>query len=180
MPHLAIVATVLLPTACAWSAASTSVMPRMRTTQSSSSLRMMADEDGGGLSDLFAQSLKQQKKEDDAKKKEEKGKIRLGPNLDLANRPQNFFRGLAERDERLEREGLPDGVERATLVSDYERNLWIIGLSLIAAVVAAKFGYSAYETNAYQAAVDNDNNQLVRCLDMAFSFSEKNICRLKY
>ena len=140
--------------------------------------RMQADEDS--LADLFGQALKQQKKEDTERKQEERRndqrKIRPGPRLDLENRPQNFFRGLAERDERLAQQ--PD-LERATLMSNEDAKVWIGGIALIAAVVGANVAYSAFEEQAYQAAVDDGNYALVRCLDTAFSFSEKNICRLK-
>ena len=152
--------------------------PRRAAVARSRGPLMQSDGGGeGGLTDLFSASLKQQKKEDAAAKKEQQRKVRPGPRLDLENRPQNFFRGLAERDERLAE--MPD-LERAELMSDDDKKIWLGGFALIALVVGANVAYGSYEEQAYRTAFDEGNTALVRCLDTAFSFSEKNICRMKY
>ena len=51
----------------------------------------------------FKQRAREEKKVDKAEKDKKAAKNRIGPRLDLANRPQNFFRGIAERDAALER-----------------------------------------------------------------------------
>jgi hypothetical protein len=136
----------------------------------------------------FAAQLKQQK-EQEAKEKKAKAaqerkarpRNRLGADLDLGNRPQNFFRGIAERDANLQRaRDNGDTFEQAGLMDESDKQIWIGGLALIAAFFLANWGFSTLEQQQYQDAVDSKNYELVQCLDTAFSFSEKNICKLKY
>eukprot|EP00316_Scyphosphaera_apsteinii_P024914 CAMPEP_0119306352 /NCGR_PEP_ID=MMETSP1333-20130426/7136_1 /TAXON_ID=418940 /ORGANISM="Scyphosphaera apsteinii, Strain RCC1455" /LENGTH=141 /DNA_ID=CAMNT_0007309631 /DNA_START=213 /DNA_END=638 /DNA_ORIENTATION=+ len=135
------------------------------------------------LNAAFAAQVKKDSKANklEAEKKQNDSKNRLGPRLDLTNRPQNFFKGLAERDEKRERDreqGLE--YESAPLMSESDRNIWIGGFALAAALFVSSNAFTALDQQAYQSAVDNNNYALTNCLDMAFSNSEKNICRIKF
>jgi len=152
------------------------------------------DGKGFDLNSAFADALKQQTGTDkprEAKKrveaqqaataKKQKPRNRPGTPLDLANRPSNFFRGMAERDERLDRLRA-DGVEleRAPLIDPDDYVTWIVGILAIIAFFAAGPIYDVLDKQGYQQAVDAENWDLVRCLDSAFSNSEKLICKTKF
>tara|TARA_B110001452_G_scaffold155725_1_gene129614 strand:+ start:121 stop:729 length:609 start_codon:yes stop_codon:yes gene_type:complete len=161
--------------------------------------RAVMAEDGGGGFDLnaaFAQQLKKStgtdspreaKKRTDrlaaAEKRSKEPKNRPGTRLDLANKPQNFFRGLAERDEEAQRRAA-DGaeLEEADLLDADDAKIFAIGFVLIAVFFAFATGFipDKLDQQAYQKAIDTDNLDLRKCLDYAYSFSEKNICKFKY
>lgn len=186
---------------------------------------LMEDEKGFDLNAAFAARLKettgtdapkQAKRRADAQQAAEakrKGpKNRRGPNLDLANKPQNFFRGLAERDERFKDtqarrrdEGLGE-LEEADLLDAEDAQIFLAGFALFAVLLAVGPVSSYFEQQGYQEAchqprpsaptgsprvttglepprpqaVDSGNLALQKCLDYAYSFSEKNICKIKY
>ena len=156
-------------------------------------------EDGGGGFDLnaaFASQLKKStgtdapreaKKRTDrqreAEKRSKQPKNRPGTRLDLANKPQNFFRGLAERDEVAKRraeEGA--GLEEADLLDAEDARIFAIGFVLIAVFFAFATGFvpDQLDQQAYQKAVDTNNLDLQKCLNYAYGFSEKNVCKFKY
>lgn len=114
--------------------------------------------------------------QDAAEAKKNAPKNRLGARLDLGNKPQNFFRGLADRDEA----STVSADEDADLMSESDKTIFLIGFGLLAALLLGTKGISAFDQQQYDNAMVDKNFDLVRCLDYAFSGSEKLICRLKY
>uniref|UniRef100_A0A7S3FM35 Uncharacterized protein n=1 Tax=Haptolina ericina TaxID=156174 RepID=A0A7S3FM35_9EUKA len=120
-----------------------------------------------------------------AEEKKKAPKNRPGARLDLANRPQNFFRGLAERDEKLadlRDRGFTD--EQAELMSADDKRTFLIGFGLFAAILLGRFGFTQLDASirdqAYQQAIQSSNTQLTRCLDDAFFIAERSLCYIKY
>ena len=129
----------------------------------------------------FGKQVKDQRARDKEEKEKKRPKNRLGTRLDLENRPQNFFRGLADRDAMLEQrrqQGFED--TPAELLGDSDKQTFLAGFALAAAFVLGQQAIAGFEQSIADQAVEQGNLELTRCLNDAFGNSERLICYTRY